>query len=221
MKNFDINNSVKEDKLFSQMSWKEISECVEKHSANVFELGAKKEIILKNGEKYMVQVVDRNDGLILGFVDLYECDEDFEQLTMLDYYGQADSYSCSNVNDYLNDKFYNLLPDDFADVLMAKEMRDEIKGEVASYIFIPSEMEVFGKQIYAINKDGNQFELYKDWRNRLAGTRSDEFGKWYWLRSMAETPSTNVSFCNVDGNGRADCDPACISNYVRPHFKIV
>jgi hypothetical protein len=209
-------------KPFSDMSWEEIKECVQAHSAKVFELGAKKEITLKDGEKYFVQVVDRKDGLVIGFVDLFGRKVDFDNghLDMLSDDGEpSSSYEDSNTNCFLNSEFYDLLPDDFKEVICETEI-DAGADLISVNVFIPSEMEVFGKKINATCQEGEQFELYKDWHNRIAGKRENEYGSWYWLRSIIKPTHSTVYFCSVTSNGHADYGNAGDSYYVRPHFKI-
>ena len=84
-------------------------------------------------------------------------------------------------------------------------------------VFIPSEFELHGRKIHAMYEEGEQFELYKeDWRNRIAGCRDGEYGRWQWTRSVASAEY----FCDVSDRGYAGYGSAGNEYYLRPHFQI-
>lgn len=202
-------------KPFSKLSWGEIHDIILEHGEKAFEVGATKKITLKNGEKYTVQITNRADGILLSFKDLYGNDDNGGRPINEDNYER--NYEDSDLRRWLNEEFIKLLPDDLARCIVPTEIASNGKI-LTDKVFIPSEMEVFGKQEYGNCKEGEQFELYADWHNRISGYADGQYSRWYWLRTKASASSSY--FCGCNFYGGAGYNNAGFSLGVRPHFLI-
>lgn len=199
-------------------SWDEIIEILKVKSGKAFSVGAKKNITLKNGEEYAAQITHRKDkGIILNLLDLYGNDDGVGRMAMNKSCTTKGGYAKTLVRAWLNNEFFELLPDDLAKYIIPTKI-DVGNGEfLEDKVFIPSEYELHGRKIHAMYEEGEQFELYKeDWRNRIAGCRDSGYGRWQWTRSVASAES----FCRVDDYGIASYDNADRENCLRPHFQI-
>ena len=90
--------------------------------------------------------------------------------------------------------------------------------ECEDLLFLPSEYEVHGEEIYAkYNGVDKQFPFYKERTNRIV---VDEDGDttWRWLASP--DASNTAYFCGVNGDGLADYNGASDSFGVAPGFAI-
>lgn len=202
-------------KTLEEMSFKEIHELISLNGAKALPLGATKEITLKNGEKYILQVADRKDKYpILCFKDLYGNNENGGR-SMNDTHTTEGGYAKSKIREWLNSDFFELLPDDLREFIVPTTIKVGNKT-VDDMVFLASEYEIFGKRENGTGKEGVQFELFADWHNRIAGYPDGEYGRWYWLR----TPASSTSFCLCYGDGGACCNYAGISYGVRPFFSI-
>lgn len=197
------------------MSWDE----VRKTPAKSFALAATKSITLKNGEAYVLQVVDRGDGLVVGLKDLYGTDDNGGRAINEGNDYDRD-YKDSDIRSWLNNEFYNLLPDDFKEVLAVANVPSS--GEILEdKVFIPSETEYRGELKFGECEEGAQFELYKDWHNRIAGYPDGDYGRWHWNRTKVSKQVASANcFCHCGHYGRANCYYANYPGGVRPHFLI-
>lgn len=198
-----------------KLSWEEILNV----PAKCFILGATKPITLKNGETYVLQVADRKNGLVLGLKDLYGTDENGGRAINegKDY---NRSYKDSDIRKWLNGEFYDLLPDDFKKVLTTASVLSG--GEILEdKVYIPSETEYYGELKFGECEEGEQFELYKDWHNRIAGYPDGDYGRWHWNRTKVNKEYTSAGcFCFCYNNGDAYYSDANNTGGVRPHFLI-
>lgn len=202
-------------KSFGEMSFKEIHELISLHGAKILPIGATKEITLKNGEKYALQVADRKGEYpILCFKDLYGNNENGGR-SMNDTHTTEGGYAKTKMREWLNSDFFELLPDDLKEFIVPTKIKVGNKT-VDDKVFLASEYEVFGKKENGTCKEGEQFELFTDWHNRIAGYPDGEYGRWYWLRTTA----SSSHFCSCFSDGDADCDGAGFSDGVRPFFSI-
>ena len=90
--------------------------------------------------------------------------------------------------------------------------------ECEDLLFLPSEYEVHGEEIYAkYNGVDKQFPFYKERTNRIV---VDEDGDttWRWLASPSASSTT--AFCFVSGGGDANNNNASNSFGVAPGFVI-
>ena len=80
-------------------------------------------------------------------------------------------------------------------IVEGKEERFKLK------LWLPSEFEVFGDSWASEVEEGQQFELFKDTRNRVKCNQEGERAYW-WLLSVCAGNSTYA--CSVHSYGRAD-----------------
>lgn len=206
---------------FNELDWKSVL-CVVKgtvEGAHALSLGATKTLTLKNGESYTLQVVDRDNGLVLGFKDLYGTNENGGRAINegKDY---NRSYKDSDLRGWLNGEFFDLLPDDFKEILATASVPSG--GEILEdKVFIPSETEYRGELRFGECEEGAQFELYKDWHNRIAGYPDGDYGRWHWHRTkVSKEYASSPCFCGCNYCGAADYNVATGAYGVRPHFLI-
>lgn len=202
------------DTALDNLSWEEVRKMPKDRIA----LGATKIIRLKNGEIYTLWAVNRTDGLVVGFKDLYGTDENGGKA--LDEGKDDCDYKDSTLRKWLNNDFYDLLPDDFKAVLATASVQSG--GEILEdKVFIPSETEYRGELKFGECEEGEQFELYKDWRNRIAGYPDGDYGRWHWNRTkVSKEYASSHCFCNCSNYGYANYNYAAGAYGVRPHFLI-
>lgn len=200
------------DTALDNLSWDEI--CAQ--PAESFLLGATKIITLKNGESYAVQVTNRKGGLMLSFKDLYG-HEDGGGMAINNEEDYKRNYENCDLRKWLNGEFLSLLPDDLVKHIVPAEIVSNGKT-LTDKVFIPSEMEVFGKDEYGNCKEGEQLELYADWHNRISGYADGQYSRWWWLRTKSKAGGS--CFCHVSSCGCARCYNVANSYGVRPHFLI-
>lgn len=197
-------------------SWDEIHELLTREGADFFMLEAVKNITLKSGETYRVQVTHRDgDGLMFSFYDLYGANEGGGKAINNDDYER--DYKNSDLRSWLNGAFYDILPDDLKKYIVPADIVSG--GEILKdKVFIPSEMEVFGEQEYGNCEEGSQLELYENWRKRITGYPDGNYGRWWWLRTKSSASAR--CFCGCYGGGYAGYYRAGLASGVRPHFLI-
>lgn len=75
---------------------------------------------------------------------------------------------------------------------------------------LPSYDEVFGE---------NRLYFFKSGKNRIGFDFDEDFSVWYWLSTQYKGAASAAYFCDVHGNGYADCNGAGDAyHYVRPRF---
>ena len=74
--------------------------------------------------------------------------------------------------------------------------------ECEDKLWIPSEYEIHGREVFAEHVEGEeQFELYKDRRNRMKKVGNNgEDTDWYWCDSTHALNTTNFCLVGYDGN---------------------
>lgn len=99
-----------------------------------------------------------------------------------------------------------------------EELKEMLKPFKSGEFFrLPTEKEIFGVNIHAINEDEDiqQWECMKERRNRISFDKSD-YPEWYWLSNKVSAPN----FAHVGLSGYAYYLNASHSLGVRPAFKI-
>ena len=183
-----------------------------------------KRIMLKDGSEVTLDIIGKNHdvdengnktNLTLCFHDIYTRRE-------INYnYTNYGGWACCELRKWLNEEFFDLLPDWLQKkiVPVVKKTSEDVEiVETVDKIFIPSEIEVFGKTKYSKEGEGEQYEFFKDWHNRIKGLEEDKCSTWYWLRSPYS--GYHGSFCLVDSDGSCDIDDACLTGGVAPCFAI-
>lgn len=105
---------------------------------------------------------------------------------------------------YLNEKVWAILPEELKEVISERECLQIVEGKEERFklkLWLPSEFEVFGDSWASEVEEGQQFELFKDPRNRVKFDQDGERAAW-WLLSVCAGGSTTA--CFVYGDGIAD-----------------
>lgn len=111
---------------------------------------------------------------------------------------------------YLNEEVWAILPEELKAVISERECLQIVKGKEERFmlkLWLPSEFEVFGDSWASEVEEGQQFELFKDPRNRVKFDQDGERATW-WLLSVCAGRSTAA--CSVYNYGHAN-DYSCSS----------
>ena len=104
---------------------------------------------------------------------------------------------------YLNEVVWAILPEELKEVISERECLQIVDGKEERFmlkLWLPSEFEVFGDGWASEAEEGQQFELFKDPRNRVKFDQDGERAAW-WLLSVCAGYSTYA--CLVNGHGIA------------------
>lgn len=208
-------------KLVEKTTWINIKEVVNRgKTGSTFPVGTEIETCLKNGEK-AVFVVAATDLYCPGELILMAKDCIGKDHKMHMTWSNEGGWPDSEMRRYLNEELAKLLPDALLEVISPRRSVQIIGGKSVSYediLFLPSEYEVFGREIFATyNGEDKQFPYYCEIRNRIS---LDFHGcdKFKWLSSPYACNSTH--FCSVKGSGKASGYIASDSFGVVPGFVI-
>ena len=97
---------------------------------------------------------------------------------------------------YLNEGVWEILPEELKAVISERECLQIVEGKEERFmlkLWLPSEFEVFGDSWASEVEEGQQFELFKDSRNRVKFDKDGERALW-WLLSVCAGNSTNACF---------------------------
>lgn len=183
----DIRKLAKEDKVYAGMT---------------------KTIVLKNGFVTVLEVLgiehdDLPDGgkasVTFGFRDLFGTDR-AGGMVMNKEWTNKGGWEKSELREYLNKVFFALLPDELSAEIVSVVKYTATSGvgkvtPVVDKVFIPSEVEVFGTMKYSKKGEGEQYDLFRYWKNRVKGYIDGEYGRRWWLRSPCAGDSDG--FCTV------------------------
>ena len=185
------------------LSWKEISEGVK---AGTIKLAAGDEIKmeLKTGEPVTMQVVRTSEDRKR--VTLVSKDCLATEMPMNSDWTNKGGWRDSELRQRLNTEVFEQLPNDLAAVILPTVRRQYVEGKIVECedkLWIPSEYEIHGREIFARRVEGEeQFEAYKDRRNRMKKIGSEgEDTDWYWCDSPDASNATD--FCAVGYSGYA------------------
>ena len=87
---------------------------------------------------------------------------------------------------YLNEDIWAILPEELKEVISERECLQIVEGKEERFklkLWLPSEFEVFGDGWASEVEEGQQFELFKDPRNRVKFDQDGERANW-WLLSV-------------------------------------
>lgn len=104
---------------------------------------------------------------------------------------------------YLNEDIWAILPEELKEVISERECLQIVEGKEERFklkLWLPSEFEVFGDSWASEVEEGQQFELFKDTRNRVKCNQEGERAAW-WLLSVCAGYSTRA--CRVHYYGIA------------------
>ena len=116
----------------------------------------------------------------------------------------AGGFKDSDICRFLNETVWNMLPEELREVISERECLQIVDGEESRFslkLWLPSEYEVFEDDWASEVKEGQQFEIFKDPRNRIKGAGDGGSRAAWWLLSVCSGNSTYA--CLVGSNGRA------------------
>lgn len=199
----------------------------------VFAIHDRINITLKNGYNAVFEIIGiehdvREDGKKAGLtfclVDLYGTDDKGDRIM---------NYECTNVGGFdesimfkrLNEDFFALFPDEWQKIIVPVVKKTANRGgsdakivDTTCKVFIPSEVEVFGECHYSKEGEGEQYDGFKRWKDRVKGYPDGDSGRWYWLRSPHS--GDNNYFGIVRGDGSYSYNFANYDCGVAPCFAI-
>lgn len=126
----------------------------------------------------------------------------------------------SDVCRFLNETVWNMLPEELRAVISERECLQIVDGEESRYplkLWLPTEYEVFEDDWPSEAKEGQQFEIFKDPRNRTKGAGDGGSRAGWWLLSVCSGGSTNACIVGYGGYaGHGNCSnayrvPVCFS----------
>ena len=205
----------------SSVTWKEVQEII--NSGKAAEQ-------LKPGTEITEALKDGSRGVIaVAAVDLYQNGEVifcFRNTVGKDHrmnkeWTNKGGWKDCEMREYLNSEILALLPDDLVEMLSPKktiQMQNGATFECEDLLFLPSEYEVHGEEIFAkYNGVDKQFPFYEERMKRIVVDEDGDTTTW-WLASPYASSTTN--FCFVYSYGFADCSGASDSFGVAPGFVI-
>ena len=225
--------SLNSKKSLDEMEVKELSLAANSLNAKeIFNIHDRITITLKNEYNAVFEIIGINHdirtdgkkaGLTFCLVDLYAVDKN-SNIKM--------NYECSNIGGFgmtdmfkwLNEKFFALFPDEWQEIIVpvVKKTADGgLKSKIVDTtckVFIPSEIEIFGKYYYSREGEGEQYDGFKNWKDRIKGYPDGDSGRWYWTRSPYLLSC--YCFCVVDRNGNYSYKYAYDIGGVAPCFAI-
>lgn len=187
---------------------------------SVFKVGDKRDIVLKNGETVTIAIAGiKHDStkngevlpITLSFVDCLA-----QEHRMNEDWTNRGGWKACEMRKYMEKIFNDLLPDEWKNVIVPVWKSDT---QTEDAVFLLSEYEVFGKNIYSKPHEGEkQYEFYKNKYNRIKFSTKSDYSWWYWLRSP--TSGSSKGFCFVNSSGNANYDYASYRAGVAPCFAI-
>ena len=120
---------------------------------------------------------------------------------------------------YLNTTVWDILPEELKAVISERECLQIVEGKEECFmlkLWLPSEFEVFADSWASEVEEGQQFEIFKDPRNRVKFDQDGERASW-WLLSVCAGDSTyacyvyNGGFAYDSGCATALRVPVCFS----------
>lgn len=203
------------------------------NAKEIFAIHDKRIITLKNGYNAVFEIIGiehdvREDGkkagITFGLVDLYGTDENGGR-TMNNECTNEGGFEKSAMFKWLNEDFFALFPDEWQEIIVpvVKKTANGCSSkakivDTTCKVFIPSEVEVFGKCHYSKKGEGEQYEGFKNWKDRVKGYPDGTYGCWYWLR--APYSGNGYYFCSVNYDGSCDYEGASSPGGVVPCFAI-
>ena len=189
-------------------NWKELSEGIKAGSITLA-AGDEVKMELQTGEKATMQVVEvSEDGKNVKFVS-HNCLA--EEMPMNSEWTNKGGWKESDLRKRLNSEVFDSLPEDLKAVIIPTIRRQFVCDQIVECedkLWIPSEFEIHGREIYARHVEGEeQFKLYEDRRNRMKKIGEDgDDTDWYWCDSPHASDTT--TFCYVYNNGYASASVA-------------
>lgn len=184
-----------------QATWEEIARAVKagaEFKVGDYKTGNK----TSDGQAFTIVVTDVTDDYVR-----FESRDCLGDEVCWNSSGSTESLAASDVMNYLNEKLWNVLPEDMKKVIdpVVRKHKDSV-GNVMEYrtaLFLPAASEVFDDDdCYGDKGLYKQLEYYKDRRHRMRGAAEGEDTDCYWLASVRSGHSANA--CHVGYNGSAN-----------------
>ena len=156
---------------------------------------------LTTGERITYVVAQITEGEVL-FVSK-NCMEQRVEWNKSGY--NAGGFKDSDLCRYLNETVWNILPEELKAVISERECLQIVDGKEERYtlkLWLPTEYEVFGDGWASEAEEGQQFEIFKDPRNRIKLAGEDGERAIWWVLSVCAGYSTHA--CYVSTSGRAN-----------------
>ena len=139
-------------------------------------------------------------------------------------YSEHGGWSECKIRSYLNDKFYKLLPDDFASVIIPRTIVQQIgndKYTSVDKLWLPSQTELFADKPNSMDVGDKHFPLYSTDKSRSKTRVNEGDTLWYWLRTPYSIYGTPYSIYgthvfNVNPSGSLNCNNAAFSSGIAP-----
>lgn len=205
----------------SDTTWKAVQEIINSgKAAEQLKPGTEIAEILKDGSRAVIAVAA---------VDLYQNGEVIfcfrntvgEDHRMNKEWTNKGGWKDCELREYLNSEILALLPDELVEMLSPKKTIQIQNGatlECEDLLFLPSEYEVHGEEVYAkYNGVDKQFPFYEERTNRIVVDEDGDTTNW-WLASPGASYTT--AFCLVSYLGLASPNYASYSLGVAPGFVI-
>ena len=177
-------------------SWAQVKELV---AAGALKVGDEISDNLLTGQKMVYVVADITEGE----VKFISKDLLAERMEWNESGRNTGGFKESDLCRYLNEVVWATLPEELRAVISERECLQIVEGKEDRFmlkLWLPSEFEVFGDSWASEVEEGQQFELFKDPRNRVKFDQDGERAHW-WLLSVCAGSSTHA--CLVGGNGDA------------------
>lgn len=177
-------------------SWAQVKELV---AAGALKVGDEISDNLLTGQKMVYVVADITEGE----VKFISKDLLAERMEWNESGRNTGGFKESDLCRYLNEVVWATLPEELRAVISERECLQIVEGKEDRFmlkLWLPSEFEVFGDSWASEVEEGQQFELFKDPRNRVKFDQDGERAHW-WLLSVCAGHSTGA--CLVGRSGGA------------------
>ena len=183
-------------KRTEETNWGQVKELV---AAGSLKVGDEISDNLLTGQKMVYVVADITEGE----VKFISKDLLAERMEWNESGRNTGGFKESDLCRYLNEVVWATLPEELRAVISERECLQIVEGKEDRFmlkLWLPSEFEVFGDSWASEVEEGQQFELFKDPRNRVKFDQDGERAYW-WLLSVCAGYSTYA--CFVYGGGGA------------------
>lgn len=176
-------------------SWAQVKELV---AAGALKVGDEISDNLLTGQKMVYVVADITEGE----VKFISKDLLAERMEWNESGRNTGGFKESDLCRYLNEVVWATLPEELRAVISERECLQIVEGKEDRFmlkLWLPSEFEVFGDSWASEVEEGQQFELFKDPRNRVKFDQDGERATW-WLLSVCAGYSAGACIVGSDGH---------------------
>ena len=195
-----------------ETNWAQVKELV---AAGALKVGDEISDILLNGQKMVYVVADITEEE----VKFVSKDLLAERVVWNESGRNTGGFKESDLCRYLNEDIWAILPEELKEVISERECLQIVEGKEERFklkLWLPSEFEVFGDSWASEVEEGQQFELFKDPRNRVKFDQDGERAGWWLLSVCAGYSTLACSICSYGGASSDRCAhalrvPVCFS----------